>query len=117
MKRSTRITTSLLVLIVLLFISYSSSLSQALAQDGSDPSGDEYITREENSTQDESTSSPNQQPILHTGHLGYDKETGQFLDDPTVHSTVLRSPEEQAELERLYQEFAGRSRPRLGAEG
>lgn len=43
------------------------------------------------------------EPALHEGHLGYDKQTGQSLDDPTARLSVSRSPEEGAEI-RQYNE-------------
>jgi len=102
--KNARITMSILVLLALLLAFNSLSLSDSLAQDGRDPWDDEEATVEERPQLDDSAPDPQQQPGLHSGHLGYDKETGQFLDDPTVHTSVVRSPEEQAEYERYYQE-------------
>ena len=44
------------------------------------------------------------EPGLHNGHLGYDKDTGQALDDPTVRTPPIRTPEELGELQRAAQE-------------
>ncbi|MCF8055149.1 MAG: S8 family serine peptidase [Desulfocapsa sp.] len=102
MKRNTRIVASFLVLPILLLA--SSSLSGSVAGDGSEPSEDEYVTTKEKVPQGRFVSYPRPQPGLHTGHLGYDKESGRLLDDPTVHISVPQSLGEQAEYERYYQE-------------
>jgi len=44
------------------------------------------------------------EPGLHDGHLGYDKDTGQALDDPTVRTPAARTPEELRQLQRAAQE-------------
>ncbi|MBN2390039.1 MAG: S8 family serine peptidase [Anaerolineae bacterium] len=90
-----------LVLMTILLAFNSPSLSPTLAQDGGDPGEDEGGIDVAAPTPDPQQTG---QPVLHTGHLGYDKETGQLLDDPTVHTAVARSAEEQAVYEQQYQE-------------
>ncbi|MCP4539796.1 MAG: S8 family serine peptidase [Chloroflexi bacterium] len=102
--RNAKIAALLLVLMALVLALNSSSLSDSLAQDGRDPGEDQDAIVDVYTPIDESALGPQQQPALHSGHLGYDKETGQFLDDPTVHTSLVRSPEEQAAYERYYNE-------------
>ena len=43
------------------------------------------------------------EPMLHDGHLGFDKKTGEFLDDPTIHVPEVLYPQDQVENQQYYQ--------------
>ncbi|MGB2910529.1 MAG: S8 family serine peptidase [Anaerolineales bacterium] len=44
------------------------------------------------------------EPMLHDGHLGFDKKTGESLDDPTIHVPEILSPQDQVENQQYYQQ-------------
>jgi hypothetical protein len=91
--RNAKIAAFLLVLMFLALVFNSSSLPDSLAQGGRDPWEDEEATAEMRIPPDESGPGlQHGQPALHSGHLGYDKETGQLLDDPTVHTDSTHLP-------------------------
>jgi len=73
---------------------------------GEDPWVEKEAAAEEHTSGGEKDGYQNQPPVepgLHDGHLGFDKKTGESLDDPTIHVPEVLSPQDQVENQQYYQ--------------
>ncbi len=74
---------------------------------GEDPWVEEEAAAEQHTSggeKDVYQDQPTIEPGLHDGHLGFDKNTGESLDDPTIHVPEVLSPQDQVENQQYYQQ-------------